>query len=458
MSAVSQPLEIITAENVSHNLLVESNGTSSMILLNEEDGTFIIGTTTIEGERIFSLEPTQISTDDNDANAEYSRPNVDRSSLELDSDPLFKKPCCFNQQEKSIESLINDISNSLSSGFNKINNRIQTFGKCLKDLEGKVNVMITQAQDNEIIHRVAFPFSEKKSGSLIVGVDSTNCALNLDVQPVTTKQRKKKGKHSGKILPEENSYPDGYWLGNPKNPDKRVRVHIKEADLKQLRLSCTSPEKMALSLLDYLFDRETQANSNLSGTSKHGKKQLDPVKIFGIRCHLEYLYNITNKDWLRIKQNIDSKCRTAFRRKVKGMPLKVKSFHPNMPMSRANEDGEALKAISVKMEKPISINEEDICMSSGKAEMQMAQELISVDKIALYPTNVVPIAVQTVDGLTFLPAETIEQDSQMIQVHTQDGRIQIIHATAEQLSQFQLAGAQILEQIESNLEEDMAAS
>ena len=43
---------------------------------------------------------------------------------------------------------------------------------------------------------------------------------------------------------------------------------------------------MALTLLDYLFDRDTQAASNLSGMGKHGKKQLDPLMIYGIRCAL----------------------------------------------------------------------------------------------------------------------------------------------------------------------------
>lgn len=41
---------------------------------------------------------------------------------------------------------------------------------------------------------------------------------------------------------------------------------------------------MALTLLDYLFHREIQAMSNLSGQGKHGKKQLDPLMIYGIRC------------------------------------------------------------------------------------------------------------------------------------------------------------------------------
>jgi len=37
-------------------------------------------------------------------------------------------------------------------------------------------------------------------------------------------------------------------------------------------------------------------------------------------------FGITERDWHRIKLNIDSKCRTAFRRKIRGQPLTVKAF------------------------------------------------------------------------------------------------------------------------------------
>ena len=41
---------------------------------------------------------------------------------------------------------------------------------------------------------------------------------------------------------------------------------------------------MALTMLDYLFDREVQAISNLSGHGLHHKNQLDPLFIYGIKC------------------------------------------------------------------------------------------------------------------------------------------------------------------------------
>ena len=45
-----------------------------------------------------------------------------------------------------------------------------------------------------------------------------------------------------------------------------------------------------------------------------------------ISGHLIHRFGISEADWHRIKQNMDSKCRTAFRRKQRGMPLTVKAF------------------------------------------------------------------------------------------------------------------------------------
>jgi hypothetical protein len=47
--------------------------------------------------------------------------------------------------------------------------------------------------------------------------------------------------------------------------------------------------------------------------------------------HLIHNFNITEQDWHRIKQNINSKCRTAYRRKVRGLPLTVKAFRGKAP-------------------------------------------------------------------------------------------------------------------------------
>ncbi|ELW62895.1 Protein BANP [Tupaia chinensis] len=134
-------------------------------------------------------------------------------------------------------------------------------------------------------------------------------------------------------LNSEEDYPNGTWLGDESNPEMRVRCAIVPSDMLHISTNCRTAEKMALTLLDYLFHREVQAVSNLSGQGKHGKKQLDPLTIYGIRCHLFYKFGITESDWYRIKQSIDSKCRTAWRRKQRGQSLAVKSFSRRTPSS-----------------------------------------------------------------------------------------------------------------------------
>ncbi|TRZ02519.1 hypothetical protein DNTS_026574 [Danionella cerebrum] len=140
-------------------------------------------------------------------------------------------------------------------------------------------------------------------------------------------------------LNSEEDFPSGTWLGDENNAEMRVRCPVSPADMLHISTNCRTAEKMALTLLDYLFHRETQAVSNLSGQGKHGKKQLDPLMIYGIRCHLFHKFTISESDWYRIKQSIDSKCRTAWRRKQRGQSLAVKSFSRRTPASQSSSDG-----------------------------------------------------------------------------------------------------------------------
>ncbi|XP_022652232.1 protein BANP-like isoform X3 [Varroa destructor] len=138
--------------------------------------------------------------------------------------------------------------------------------------------------------------------------------------------------HNGSVLLSSlnaySDYPQGSWLGDDGDPRRRVRVPIDPKVLLNANSTCRSPEKMALKLLDLLFDRETQANGNISGSSKYGKQKLNPVFIYGILCHLVYLFKITALDWERIKLSIDSKCRSALRRKRKALEIKQSTLTP----------------------------------------------------------------------------------------------------------------------------------
>ncbi|GIY95243.1 hypothetical protein CEXT_207291, partial [Caerostris extrusa] len=84
-------------------------------------------------------------------------------------------------------------------------------------------------------------------------------------------------------LNREEDYPNGTWLGDPENPECRVRCIISPTDLFHIHTTCTTAEKMALTLLDYLFDRETQSPFKYFWYKcKHKKKQLNPLLVYGM--------------------------------------------------------------------------------------------------------------------------------------------------------------------------------
>ncbi|KAH3778310.1 protein BANP-like isoform X2 [Dreissena polymorpha] len=201
-------------------------------------------------------------------------------------------------------------------------------------------------------------------------------------------------------LNSEEDYPYGSWLGDEHNIETRVRSPVTPSDLLHIHSNCRTPEKMALTLLDYLFDRETQAISNLSGQGKHGKKQLDPLMIYGIRCHLIAKFNISEDDWHRIKQNIDSKCRTAFRRRQRGMPLTVKAFR-----------GKSFSYNNSLMGGEMMTSDEDSMNHDDSMHIQHNQDV--------YLQN--------------------DLDGQVLHGEGLHGEVQILHATPEQISQLQHA-------------------
>uniref|UniRef100_A0A3Q0QPM2 Protein BANP n=1 Tax=Amphilophus citrinellus TaxID=61819 RepID=A0A3Q0QPM2_AMPCI len=205
-------------------------------------------------------------------------------------------------------------------------------------LENLLSNTVTRRRHNTILVKVPGPeesLEEQDSGS-----EASDCVSNGGQS-----SNAQKGQNVTLItLNSEDDYPTGTWLGDENNPEMRVRCPISPADMLHISTNCRTAEKMALTLLDYLFHREVQAMSNLSGQGKHGKKQLDPLMIYGIRCHLFHKFGITESDWYRIKQSIDSKCRTAWRRKQRGQSLAVKSFSKRTPQEGITEETAHIEA------------------------------------------------------------------------------------------------------------------
>ncbi|XP_075945001.1 protein BANP isoform X2 [Anarhichas minor] len=76
---------------------------------------------------------------------------------------------------------------------------------------------------------------------------------------------------------------------------------------------------------------DTVSNGGHSSNAQNGQN----VTLITLNSegHLFHKFGITESDWYRIKQSIDSKCRTAWRRKQRGQSLAVKSFSKRTPRS-----------------------------------------------------------------------------------------------------------------------------
>ncbi|KAI5626909.1 protein BANP isoform X1, partial [Silurus asotus] len=220
-------------------------------------------------------------------------------------------------------------------------------------------------------------------------------------------------------LNSEEDYPAGTWLGDENNPEMRVRCPVSQGDMLHISSNCRTPEKMALTLLDYLFHREVQAVSNLSGQGKHGKKQLDPLMIYGVRCHLFHKFGITESDWYRIKQSIDSKCRTAWRRKQRGQSLAVKSFSRRVPAARTGSEG-----VSVTETASLESSTQALQYALAGAGQQVQIHRIGEDgQVQVIPQGHLHIA-QVPQGEQVQITQDSEGNLQIHQVHVgQDGQV-----------------------------------
>ncbi|XP_026095085.1 protein BANP-like isoform X1 [Carassius auratus] len=224
-------------------------------------------------------------------------------------------------------------------------------------------------------------------------------------------------------LNSEEDYPAGTWLGDENNPEMRVRCPVSPADMLHVSTNCRTAEKMALTLLDYLFHREVQAVSNLSGQGKHGKKQLDPLMIYGIRCHLFHKFTITESDWYRIKQSIDSKCRTAWRRKQRGQSLAVKSFSRRTPASQNSPDGVSAAETSAIE----TSSQQALHYALAGATQQVQIHRIGEDgQVQVIPQGHLHIA-QVPQGEQVQITQDSEGNLQIHQVHVgQDGQVNVL--------------------------------
>ncbi|XP_009999404.1 PREDICTED: protein BANP isoform X7 [Chaetura pelagica] len=271
----------------------------------------------------------------------------------------------INCQDPSIKSFLYSINQTICLRLDSIEAKLLALEATCKSLEEKLDLVMNKQHSpiqvpmvagsplgaTQTCNKVRCAVPGRRQNTIVVKVPGHDDSHNEDGE--SGSEASDSVSNSGQLgsqsignnvtlitLNSEEDYPNGTWLGDENNPEMRVRCPITPADMLHISTNCRTAEKMALTLLDYLFHREIQAISNLSGQGKHGKKQLDPLMIYGIRCHLFYKFGITESDWYRIKQSIDSKCRTAWRRKQRGQSLAVKSFSRRTPSSSSYSGSE----------------------------------------------------------------------------------------------------------------------
>ncbi|XP_025947773.1 protein BANP isoform X5 [Apteryx rowi] len=283
-----------------------------------------------------------------------------------DVEPALKRQRIeINCQDPSIKSFLYSINQTICLRLDSIEAKLLALEATCKSLEEKLDLVMNKQHSpiqvpmvagsplgaTQTCNKVRCAVPGRRQNTIVVKVPGHDDSHNEDGE--SGSEASDSVSNSGQLggqsignnvtlitLNSEEDYPNGTWLGDENNPEMRVRCPITPADMLHISTNCRTAEKMALTLLDYLFHREIQAISNLSGQGKHGKKQLDPLMIYGIRCHLFYKFGITESDWYRIKQSIDSKCRTAWRRKQRGQSLAVKSFSRRTPSSSSYSGSE----------------------------------------------------------------------------------------------------------------------
>ncbi|XP_009999402.1 PREDICTED: protein BANP isoform X5 [Chaetura pelagica] len=353
----------------------------------------------------------------------------------------------INCQDPSIKSFLYSINQTICLRLDSIEAKLLALEATCKSLEEKLDLVMNKQHSpiqvpmvagsplgaTQTCNKVRCAVPGRRQNTIVVKVPGHDDSHNEDGE--SGSEASDSVSNSGQLgsqsignnvtlitLNSEEDYPNGTWLGDENNPEMRVRCPITPADMLHISTNCRTAEKMALTLLDYLFHREIQAISNLSGQGKHGKKQLDPLMIYGIRCHLFYKFGITESDWYRIKQSIDSKCRTAWRRKQRGQSLAVKSFSRRTPSSSSYSGSEGSQS-SVSASNEIQQNQpQALHYALANAQQVQIHQIGEDGQVQVIPQGHLHIA-QVPQGEQVQITQDSEGNLQIHQVHVgQDGQ------------------------------------
>nr|XP_023961286.1 protein BANP isoform X4 [Chrysemys picta bellii] len=170
----------------------------------------------------------------------------------------------------------------------------------------------------------------------------------------------------------------------------------------------------------------SEASDSVSNSGQLGSQSIgNNVTLITLNSegHLFYKFGITESDWYRIKQSIDSKCRTAWRRKQRGQSLAVKSFSRRTPSSSSYSGSEGTQS-TVSASNEIQPNQpQALHYALANAQQVQIHQIGEDGQVQVIPQGHLHIA-QVPQGEQVQITQDSEGNLQIHQVHVgQDGQV-----------------------------------
>ncbi|XP_019360960.1 PREDICTED: protein BANP isoform X3 [Crocodylus porosus] len=170
----------------------------------------------------------------------------------------------------------------------------------------------------------------------------------------------------------------------------------------------------------------SEASDSVSNSGQIGSQSIgNNVTLITLNSegHLFYKFGISESDWYRIKQSIDSKCRTAWRRKQRGQSLAVKSFSRRTPSSSSYSGSEGTQS-TVSASNEIQQNQpQALHYALANAQQVQIHQIGEDGQVQVIPQGHLHIA-QVPQGEQVQITQDSEGNLQIHQVHVgQDGQV-----------------------------------
>ncbi|XP_076861724.1 protein BANP isoform X2 [Brachyhypopomus gauderio] len=302
-----------------------------------------------------------------------------------------------SNQDTTLKSMLVSISQAICQRLDNMESKLQILEATCRALEEKLDTVMGKSPGPIQVPMVAgSPFGATQT------CDKVRCVVP-QTNVVVSSERSKTG--------QEDPIPRA-----TESLENLLSNTVGRGRQKTIVLKVPGPEE---SQDDHASDSDASDSMSNSG---QGSVQNNNVTLITLNSegHLFHKFGITESDWYRIKQSIDSKCRTAWRRKQRGQSLAVKSFSRRAPAARNSSEG-----VSVTETASIdSSTQQALQYALAGAAQQVQIHRIGEDgQVQVIPQGHLHIA-QVPQGEQVQITQDSEGNLQIHQVHVgQDGQV-----------------------------------